>query len=168
MGNSECRQQPTQEKLEREEKTIQEIQKIQKFEFQNAQNLKTENHDIPSHIQEFLAVDLSQLNAVDLEAFRKFQEFLKIKDGIKSLDELKNMIEYFKDYKLKCDNVSQSKLTLARDMSAQGKSAGEIKVTLEEIKDCTGAPENSKFFMGYIVNRVNGEDVLLLDKLENK
>ncbi len=168
MENLEHLEQPNQEKVEGKKKIIREIQELQNLELQNAQVLKNKNEQIPSHIQEFLVVDPAQLSEVDLAAFEKFQEFLGKKGEISSLDELKNRITYFKDYKLKCDCVSQDKLTLARDMARQGKTAEEIQAKLDEMQDSSTVPEKSKFFMGYIANRVNGLGDLITAELMDK
>lgn len=166
MENLEYIQHPTQEKSESAEKIIQDIQELQKIETENAQILKLKDKNIPSHIQEFLVVDPKQLSKIDLEAFEKFQEFLERKEKIGSLIELQEIMDYFKNYKLQCDKESR-KFTVLQKMKQEGKSMKDITQLIQQIDQETNISDNSKFFMDYIVNVVNGENVLLISKLSD-
>ncbi len=53
-------------------------------------------------------------------------------------------------------------------MARQGKTAEEIQAKLDEMQDSSTVPEKSKFFMGYIANRVNGLGDLITAELMDK
>lgn len=163
MENLE-RQTNITEKNKEELALIEEIKKLQQFELAEAQQLKNSDKNIPSHIQEFLVVEPEFLSDTDKEAFKKFQEFLQMKGKINSLDELEKFTDYFKRYKLQCDKESK-KLTILKKMKEEGKDMKEIQQTIQEINQEPDIPDNSKFFMDYIVNRINGENSLLISKL---
>ncbi|MFH0854491.1 MAG: hypothetical protein V1891_03285 [bacterium] len=164
MENLEIQPYANAEKNERELALIEEIKKLQQFELAEARQLKNNDNNIPSHIQEFLVVEPKFLKNADKEAFKKFQEFLQMKEKINFLEEVEKFMDYFKSYKLQCDKESK-KFTVLKKMKEEGKDMEEIQEEIQKIYQEPDIQENSKFFMDYIVNRVNGENSLLISKL---
>jgi len=166
MHNLEQQQiEPRIENIETEdEQFIKEFAVFKEDATKNAQSILDEGKKLPVHIKEFLLVEPRLLSDLDKEAFRKFQEFIRLKDKISSKEELEEFIDYFKGYHLKCEKEAR-KAVAVKEMRRRQESAEEIKKKIEEIDAQEDILENSKFFVDYIVNRVEGENALLIDKL---
>jgi len=124
----------------------------------NARSAQIEgtNRKIPIHIQEFLSSNPEYLEAKDLEIFKKFQEFMQRKDQIKSMKELERIMDYFNKYKLLYDKSARQFAALKN---------GASKDELDMIANETDPSQNSKYFMNYIVNVVEGFNVQLIAKI---
>jgi len=143
--------------IEKEDKKIIEsICALQKTELANLQKFSDEKKTKPVHLKEFVLVEPELLSDMDKEVFKKFQEFLDLKDSPDFIEKSDNYMDYFKEHRLKYEKEAR-KAEVARKMIQNKKSPDEIQVRINEIDTQEDASENSKFFMDYLINRIEGE-----------
>jgi len=134
---------------------VRDVEKLQSDELAELQKFSDEGKTKPVHLKEFVLVEPKLLSTSDKHAFKKFQDFIKNKDvfNLKALDEF---MDYFKEYRLTCEKEAR-KAEAVRGMIKNKKSSDEIQTKINEIDMQKDVPENSRFFMDYLVNRMEGE-----------
>ena len=142
---------------------INDIEKLQKTELANLQKFSDENKTRPVYLKEFVLIEPGLLSDIDKQAFKKFQEFMEKKENFNSAEELDEFMDYFKGYRLKCDKGAL-KAEALRGVGKDDRTIEEIKEEIKKIDSWEDVPENSRFFMDYIVNRVQGEYYSIVNK----